>query len=113
MMLTEQEQAAILLQVGLGSPGPAFFASKDQITISKGTFKKYFVASDLIEKNKKQHREHPLMDGDHIIERKRNGKFELVRMERGQPYETLKFENKDQLVSCLVDRIYSLLGLAD
>jgi hypothetical protein len=88
ILMTELDQATILLQIGLGSPGPAFHASKDQITISKETFREYFAASDIIEKIKKQHHEHPVMDGYHIIERKRSGKFQLLLMERGQALKT-------------------------
>jgi hypothetical protein len=111
--MTEQEQAAILLQVGFGSPGPAFFVNKDQITIRKEVFKKHFTASNLIEKNKKEHREFPRRDGYHIIERKRSGKFELLLMERGNVEFEFEFKNKEELVSYLVDRIYSMLGLPD
>lgn len=112
-MLSEQDQVTILLQIGLGSPGPAFFAVKDRITISKETFKKYYAASDLIEKNKKEHREFPQRDGYHIIERKRSGKFELLLMERGQVDLEWEFKNKDELVSYLVDQMFANLGLSE
>ena len=110
--LSEKEQADILLNLMSAYPNASFELIREKITISKDIFKHYFMITDFVEKSKKEYREHPRLDGSYILEKKKSGKFEIIFQERGEIYETLKFDNKSVLADYLITEKYRNLGLS-